>query len=84
VTIAAEAGGVTMGTVDFGGITKEVCLACVPEVEAGDYVIVHAGFAISVIDEREAREVFRVLEEIEAISAQEEGSRGSPAARSDD
>jgi hydrogenase expression/formation protein HypC len=43
-----------MGTVSFGGVSKEACLAFVPEAKVGDYVLVHAGFAISVIDEREA------------------------------
>ena len=89
VAIEAEAGGVSMGTVDFGGITKEICLACVPEAEVGDHVIVHAGFAISKIDEHEAGEVFRMLEEIEEVletksSSQDETRRHSPAARSDD
>lgn len=53
----------TMGRVSFGGIVKEVCLAYTPEVKIGDYVIVHVGFAISQIDEAEAQEVFRLLEE---------------------
>jgi hypothetical protein len=44
----------TMGRVSFGGITKSVCLACVPEAEVGDYVVVHVGFAIAVVDEAEA------------------------------
>jgi len=45
-----------MGKVDFGGIVREVCLAYVPEARVGDYVIVHVGFAISQLDEEEARE----------------------------
>ena len=49
--------GMTMGTVDFGGITKEVCLACVPDAAIGEYVIVHAGFAISKVDEQEAEAI---------------------------
>ena len=57
--------GMTMGKVNFGGIVKEVCLAYQPDVQVGDYVLVHAGFAISKVDEREAGEVFRMLEEIE-------------------
>jgi hydrogenase expression/formation protein HypC len=56
--------GMTMGRVSFGGITKEVCLAYVPEAEVGDYVVVHVGFAISKIDEAEAKQVFEYLEEI--------------------
>lgn len=44
-----------MGKVDFGGVTCEACLAYVPEAQVGDYVIVHAGFAISRLDEVEAQ-----------------------------
>ena len=56
-----------MGTVDFGGIVKDICLAYVPEAGVDDHVIVHAGFAISRIDEREAVQVFAYLREIEEI-----------------
>ena len=54
--------GMTQGKVSFGGITKQVCLAYVPDAEVGDYVVVHVGFAISKIDEEEAHQVFRYLE----------------------
>ena len=57
-----------MGRVDFGGIVKEACLACVPEAVVGDYVIVHAGFAISRVDEVEAARVFKYLERIEELT----------------
>ncbi len=50
-----------MGKVDFGGIVREVCLAYVPEARVGDYVIVHVGFAISQLDEEEARETLKLL-----------------------
>jgi len=60
--IEENALGMTMGTVSFGGIKKEVCLAYVPEAQVGEYVIVHVGFAISQIDADEAQEVFRTLE----------------------
>ncbi len=53
--------GMTMGTVNFGGISKQVCLAYVPDVQVDDYVIVHVGFALSKVDEQEAREVFESL-----------------------
>lgn len=52
------------GKVDFGGIRKEVSLAYTPEAEVGKYVLVHVGFAISVIDEEEAQRVFKYLEEL--------------------
>jgi hydrogenase expression/formation protein HypC len=53
-----------MGKVEFGGIVKEICLAYTPEARVGDFVIVHVGFAISRVDETEAREIFTYLEEI--------------------
>jgi len=53
------------GKVSFGGIVKDVNLAYVPEADVGDWVIVHVGFAISVLDETEAR---RTLDDIAAIS----------------
>jgi hydrogenase expression/formation protein HypC len=55
------------GKVSFGGIVKEINLAYVPEAGVDDYVIVHAGFAISQLDEKEAEEVFGYLREIGAI-----------------
>ena len=53
---------VLMGKVDFGGVSKRVCLEHVPEVRPDDYVLVHVGFALSRIDEAEARQVFAFLE----------------------
>ncbi len=52
------------GKVSFGGIFKEVSLAYVPEAKVGDYAIVHVGFAISLVDEAEARKVFEYLEQM--------------------
>ena len=52
------------GKVSFGGIVKEVSLAYVPEAHVGDYVIVHVGFAISIVDEEEAHSVFAYLRDI--------------------
>jgi hydrogenase expression/formation protein HypC len=66
--------GVLMGKVAFGGVCKRVCLEHVPEVQVGEYVLVHVGFALSRIDEAEARQVFellasmRQLDELEAPS----------------
>ncbi len=57
-----------MGKVNFGGIQKEVSLAYVPEAKAGDYVIVHVGFAISLVDEKEAEQVFQYLKEIDELN----------------
>ena len=65
-----------MGKVEFGGIVKEVCLAYTPEAGVGDYVLVHVGFAISKIDEKEAEEIFSCLEEIGQAMAEDEGQPG--------
>jgi len=55
------------GEVQFGGIVKEVNLAFTPEAKVGDYVMVHVGFAISVLAEKEAKEILETLEEIGAL-----------------
>ena len=54
--------GVLMGKVDFSGICKRVCLEHVSDARPGDYVLVHVGFALSRLDEAEARRVFEFLE----------------------
>ncbi|HEX4956477.1 MAG TPA: HypC/HybG/HupF family hydrogenase formation chaperone [Thermoanaerobaculia bacterium] len=59
-----ETFGARMGSMDFGGIKKEVCLAYVPEAEVGQYAIVHVGFAISLIDEASAAETLRTFQEL--------------------
>ncbi len=56
-----EVNGLRMATVDFGGIRKEVCLAYVPEVEVGDYTIVHVGFALTKLDEASALETLELM-----------------------
>ena len=50
------------GRVSFGGVVKPVSLACVPEAKVGDYVLVHVGMALSIVDEKEAQEVFTYLQ----------------------
>lgn len=61
-----EKNDLPMGKVEFGGILKEVCLAYTPEAKVGDYVLVHVGFAISLIDEAEAQETLNLLNDIAA------------------
>jgi hydrogenase expression/formation protein HypC len=56
-----------MGKVDFGGVRKDACLAYLPEVELGDYVIVHVGFAISRVDEAEALRTLQILGEMGVV-----------------
>lgn len=62
-----EAGGLKMGKVDFGGVKREACLAYVPDVQVGDYTIIHVGFAISQLSEEEAMETLKLLNEIADI-----------------
>jgi hydrogenase expression/formation protein HypC len=60
--------GLPMGVVDFGGVRREACLAYVAdEIAVGDYAIVHVGFAISKVDEAEAKRTFEVLEEMSRL-----------------
>jgi hydrogenase expression/formation protein HypC len=58
-----EANGTLMGKADFGGIVKEICLAYVPEIQVGEYTIIHVGFAISVLDEESALETLDLIRE---------------------
>jgi hydrogenase expression/formation protein HypC len=58
------------GRVDFGGVVKEINLAFTPEARVGDYVLVHVGFALTVIDADEAAKVFEHLERIGEIEAE--------------
>ncbi|MCL4296630.1 MAG: HypC/HybG/HupF family hydrogenase formation chaperone [Anaerolineae bacterium] len=59
-----EQHGIRMGKVDFDGIQKEVCLAYLPELEVGDYTIVHVGFAITRLDEESAKETLALFQEM--------------------
>jgi hydrogenase expression/formation protein HypC len=61
-------------TVSFGGVTKSVSLALVPEADIGDYVIVHVGFAISRLDEAAARRSLEVIAQLAGGEAGDEGS----------
>ncbi len=73
-----EANGLKMGKVDFGGVKREVCLEYVPEVEIGEYVIVHVGFAINQMSEEEAEETLDLLRQIIDIG-EEIGPEGGAA-----
>ncbi|MET7481686.1 HypC/HybG/HupF family hydrogenase formation chaperone [Streptomyces sp. NPDC005538] len=67
--------GLRMATVDFGGVRREVCLSCTPDAGVGSYVVVHVGFAITRVDEVEAR---RTLEVLRAMAGAVEGELGEP------
>ena len=68
VEVGEEKSGLLMGRVDFGGLVKEICLAYTPEVQVGEYVLVHVGFALSRIDEAQAQELFQYLAEMDALN----------------
>jgi hydrogenase expression/formation protein HypC len=72
ITIEGDDPIYRMGKVEFGKIAKKVSLAFVPDVQVGGYVIVHAGFAISELDEEEAQTVFRTIEELDQAALKEE------------
>ncbi|HAX68662.1 MAG TPA: HypC/HybG/HupF family hydrogenase formation chaperone [Anaerolineales bacterium] len=59
-----EKGGLKMAKVDFGGIFREACLSYVPEATVGEYCIIHVGFAISILSEKDAMETLALLKEM--------------------
>ena len=71
--VAVDAEEPWLGSVDFDGVRRPVCLAYTPEAQPGDYVIVHVGFAISRVDEREAARTFAVLRAMPGVLAAELG-----------
>ena len=77
VTELFDSSGVPMARVDFGGAVREACMAYLPEAGAGDYVLVHAGFAISKVDEDEARKTLADLETLAGLADAEAG-RSAP------
>ncbi|NMC86226.1 MAG: HypC/HybG/HupF family hydrogenase formation chaperone [Anaerolineaceae bacterium] len=70
VTEITPTPGVLMGKVDFGGVVREVCLEAIPEVQLGNYVIVHAGFALNILSEKEAEETLSALRELGEIESE--------------
>ena len=68
IEISRDPQGVRMGKANFGGIVKQVCLEYTPEVSAGDYVLVHVGFALGKVDEEEAARTYRLLEQMNQLT----------------
>jgi hydrogenase expression/formation protein HypC len=68
IEISTDTNGVRMGKANFGGIVKQVCLEYTPEVEKGDYVLVHVGFALSKVDEAEAARTYQALERMQQLT----------------
>ena len=71
--------GVPMARVDFGGISREVCMAYLPEAQPGEYVVVHVGFAISRVDEEEAARTLADLRELGELAELESSPAGDPS-----
>jgi hydrogenase expression/formation protein HypC len=71
VSISGDDPLLRAGKVSFGGVLKQVNLAYVPEAKVGDYVIVHVGFALSIVDEAEANSVFDYLKKMDELSRDE-------------
>jgi hydrogenase expression/formation protein HypC len=87
VTEIRDEAGLAMGKVDFGGVRKDACLAYLPEIQLGDYVIVHVGFAISKVDEAEALKTLEILDEMGVMGPELETfgpGMDAPAIVSDD
>ncbi|MFB0516451.1 MAG: HypC/HybG/HupF family hydrogenase formation chaperone [Candidatus Neomarinimicrobiota bacterium] len=82
-----EENGLRMGRIDYGGVVNKACLEYVPEIEIGQYTIVHAGFAISILDEEEALKSFEAWQEMASAAraagiplGAEDPGPGDPAA----
>jgi hydrogenase expression/formation protein HypC len=75
VSISGDDPLTRMGKINFSGIVKEASLAYVPEVQIGDYVIVHVGFALSKVDEAEAQKVFEYLRQMDELGELKEGEK---------
>jgi hydrogenase expression/formation protein HypC len=73
IEIKQDSSGVRMGKANFGGIVKQVCLEYTPEVELGDYVLVHVGFSLSRVNEDEAVRTYKLLEEMDQLGELQAG-----------
>ncbi len=63
-----EGPGLKMARVDFGGVLRDACTEALPEVKVGDYVIVHAGFALNILSQQEAMETLAALKELDEVN----------------
>lgn len=74
-----EEAGTRMSTVDFGGTSKTVCLAYLPDMELGEYAIVHAGFAITRLDETSANDTLKMFDDLGVLAEELAGTEGQSA-----
>lgn len=68
--------GTKMAKIDFGGVQREACIEVVPEAKTGDWTIVHAGFALNLLSEEEARETLEILEQMSELAEMEDQEQG--------
>lgn len=80
IDITEDPNGVRMGRANFGGIVKQVCLEYTPEVNPGDYVLVHVGFALNKVDEDEAERTYKLLQEMDQLQELDVPSVEEPSA----
>ncbi len=78
ITEIYTSGSLRMGKVDFGGVVREACLESLPEAQIGDYTIVHAGFALTILSSEEAKATLEALREISDINEELSGSDVDP------
>jgi len=68
--------GTKMAQVDFGGVSREVCIEVIQDAQPGDWTIVHAGFALNLLSEEEARETLDILQQMAELADQEDDHAG--------
>jgi hydrogenase expression/formation protein HypC len=68
VTEIYRSHGMKMGKVDFGGVVKDACLEYLPDIQVGDYTIIHVGFGISQLDEQDAQRTLEMLREMDMLA----------------
>jgi hydrogenase expression/formation protein HypC len=66
-----KSNGMKMAKIDFGGVVKEACMEYLPEIKVGDYTIIHVGFGISILDEKEAQETLDLLKQIDLLGEED-------------
>jgi len=75
LSIEARPDGLSYSRVDFGGTIKEACVSYVPDLRVGDFVLVHAGFALDTVDPEEAQKTLELLTQMDALAEQAEKDR---------
>ena len=64
-----------MAKVNFGGVLKDVCLEFVPDAKVNDYTVVHVGFALSIVDEKEAEETLKIFQEMDRLANEQDNKQ---------